>query len=59
MYLCHQIGVRQDRQGLLEALEILVANQDSRWLTVAGDNYAIVLILNAIYEFREVGLHRR
>jgi len=43
-------AVGHDRQCLLEPLEIIWADDYRGRLAVAGDDYAILLALNSIYE---------
>ena len=47
--LRHESRVGQDREGFLEALQVIVADQDCGWLAVTGEHYTVVLVLHTIH----------
>jgi hypothetical protein len=55
----HQIIVLEDVEGLFKGLEIIRAEQDKRRSPVPSNQDTVVLALDPVGQFREVGLDFR
>jgi hypothetical protein len=57
--LFHKRRVGQDREGFLEALQVIGADQDRSWLAVAGEHHTAMLILDAVHQLTRSPAHAR
>jgi hypothetical protein len=55
-HACRELRIREDRERLLQALQVVRAYQDRRRTAVTRDGHAIVLASDTLDELGELGL---